>query len=102
MDDRERKFKELVAEFPDSPMGHFSLGKHLLELRRWEEAARSLEEAVRLDPEYAAALLALGDAQAAQGQGERARGTYELARLTPLGQRDPSFLEDLEARLAEL
>ena len=27
MSDREAQFKQLVSEFPDSPMGHFSLGK---------------------------------------------------------------------------
>ena len=49
MDDREAQFKQLVAEFPDSPMGHFSLGKLYLDRSQWREAAGCLERAAQLD-----------------------------------------------------
>ncbi len=95
-------FKQMVAEFPDSPMGHFSLGKYLLEVKRYGEAANSLAEAVRLDEGYAAAWLALADAQAAAGDVPGAKATYERALQTPHGRRDLSFQEDIEQRLSDL
>lgn len=102
MTDREKQFLEMVKEFPDSPMGHFSLGKLYLEQRRWAEAARSLEEAVRLDPEYAAALVALGDAYAGLGRNEEAREAYQRALSTRHGQADASLKEDVARRIEEL
>ena len=100
--EREQQFLDLVKEFPDSPMGHFSLGRLYLETQRYPESAKRLEEAVRLDPTYAAALVALGDAYAALGDPAKARQTYERARATPHGQRDQSLGEDLDQRIADL
>ena len=68
--ERERQFEEMVAEFPDSPMAHFSLGKVYLEGRRYQDAARTLEEALRLDPDYAAAMVSLGDLYLLDEDGE--------------------------------
>lgn len=101
-DDRERQFQKLVKDFPDSPMGHFSLGKLYLDLRRYAESAHCLEEACRLDPDYAAALVALGDAHAGQGNVEQAKKSYQQARNTPLGKKDISLQGDIEGRLADL
>lgn len=100
--DREAQFKKLVADFPDSPMGHFSLGKLYLEGRRYDEAARALEEAVRLDPQYAAALVSLGDAYAGGGKRAEAREVLERARATALGQSHQSLAEEIDERLADL
>lgn len=100
--DREAQFKKLVADFPDSPMGHFSLGKLYLDARRYSEAARSLEEAVRLDPQYAAALVALGDAYAGEGRRDQARDVLQRARATALGQSHQSLADEIDERLQEL
>lgn len=100
--DREQQFLEMVKEFPDSPMGHFSLGRYYLDAGRYAEGAARLEEAIRLDPDYAAALVALADAYAGTGEVERAKQTYERARATPHGQRDASLGEDLDRRIADL
>lgn len=100
--DREAQFKRLVADFPGSPMGHFSLGKLCLEERRYGEAAQSLEEAVRLDPQYAAALVALGDAYAGAGQMDKAREVLTRARGTALAQSHGSLAEEIDERLEEL
>jgi tetratricopeptide (TPR) repeat protein len=99
---REEQFKQMVAEFPDSPMGHFSLGKLYLEERRYAEAAKCLEEALRLDPEYAAALVSLGDAYVGAGEKEKARTTWERARGTALGQKHASLAEEIDERINEL
>ena len=100
--DREQQWKDLVAEFPDSPTGHFSLGKLYLDSARWAAAAGCLAEATRLDPSYAAAWVALGQALAGQGDGQRAREAYERARQTPLARKDKRLVEEISRRLAEL
>lgn len=100
--DREAQFKALIAEFPDSPMGHFSLGKLYLEGQRWAEAAACFAEAVRLDATYAAAWVALGDAHAGAGKPDEAKAAWQHALETPLGKRDMSLQSDLEQRISEL
>ena len=103
MDDtRLEQFRQLVAEFPESPMGHFSLGKAYIERRAYEEAVRSLEEAVRLDREYAAAMVALGDAYAGAGLHQKAREVLERARATALAQSHPSLAEEIAERLQDM
>lgn len=100
--EREAMFRQMVEEFPDSPMGHFSLGKLYLEERRFAECALAMEAAVRLDPGYAAAWVALGDACVGQSNKARAREAWAHALATPLGQRDLSLQADLEGRIREL
>jgi uncharacterized protein HemY len=100
--ERETLFLKLVAEYPDSPMGHFSLGRLLLDEKRWAEAIPALKEAVRLDPAYAAAHVALGDALAGQGHKEGAKAAWQAALQTPHGQRDASLQADLEQRLRDI
>lgn len=100
--EREQQFKELVQEFPDSPMGHFSLGKLYLEERRYDEAVQSLEAAVKLDPEYAAALVSLGDAYVAAGKTAEAKATWEKAVEKALAQKHSGLAGEIEDKLAEL
>lgn len=100
--DREALFKQMIAEFPDSPMGHFSLGRYCLDAKRWADAAACFEEAVRLDPTYAAAFVGLGDAQAGLGRKDLAKAAWQRALDTPLGRRDQSLQADLEQRTRDL
>jgi predicted Zn-dependent protease len=100
--DREQQLKGLVKEYPDSPMGHFSLGKLYIEGSRYAEAASCLAEATRIDPDYAAAWVALGDAWAGQGSADQARKAYQRAKGTPLGGRDRNLVAEIDQRLAEL
>ena len=102
MSDREAEFKALIAEFPDSPMGHFSLGKLYLEQKKWAEAAACFSEATRLDGNYAAAWVGLGDAHGGAGKAVEAKAAYESALQTPHGKRDMSLQTDLEERIREL
>ena len=95
-------FRQMTQEFPDSPMGHFSLGKFLLEEKRFPESVLALEKAVQLDPQYAAAWVALGDAHAGAGDSPRAKAAWERALETPHGKRDASLQADLEQRMNEL
>ena len=102
MTDREAQFKQLVAEFPDSPMGHFSLGKLYLSERRYAEAVPLLEQAVALDAEYAAALVALGEAYVGAGQTVEARATFERAKEKALAQKHNGLAEEIDDKLGEL
>lgn len=102
MGNREAMFKEMVRQFPESPMGHFSLGRLFVDEKRWPEAVAALSESVKLDPTYAAALVALGDAHAGAGAKDLARAAWERALNTPLGLRDMSLQSDLEQRIRDL
>jgi predicted Zn-dependent protease len=102
MSDREAEFKALISEFPDSPMGHFSLGKLYLEQKKWAESVAAFAEAVRLDPTYAAAWVGLGDAHGGAGKSAEAKAAYEKALDTPHGRRDMSLQADLEERIKDL
>src|SRR5258706_14210006 len=100
--EREAMFLQMTQEFPDSPMGHFSLGKFLLEEKRFPESVLALERAVSIDPNYAAAWVALGDPHAGASAPARAKAAWERALETPHGKRDASLQADLEQRIAEL
>jgi uncharacterized protein HemY len=101
-DARLEQFKKMVADFPDSPMSHFSLGRLYLERRQYAEAAGALESAVRLDPTYAAALVALGDAYAGAGDSARAREVLGRAKEHALAQKHPGLAEEIDERIADL
>ena len=100
--EREAQFRKLAADHPTSPMVHFSLGKFLLDQRRYVEAVESLRTAVSLQTDYAAAMVALGDALAGAGRKDEARQVLEGARATALGQSHPSLAEEIDERLADL
>jgi cytochrome c-type biogenesis protein CcmH/NrfG len=102
MNDRETTFKEMIRQFPDSPMGHFSLGRLYVDEKRWDEAVGALSEAARLDPDYAAAIVALGDAFAGAGKKDEAISAWKRALETPHGRRDASLQADLEQRIRDL
>lgn len=100
--DREAQFKELVREFPDSPMGHFSLGRYYLDEQQFSRSVECFEHAARLDPNYAAALVALGDAYLGLQKPDQARASWQRALETPHGRRDASLQADLEQRMQAL
>jgi cytochrome c-type biogenesis protein CcmH/NrfG len=81
---------------------HFALGRYLLERGRYPDAVVALEEANRLQPEYAAGLLALGDAYRGAGELEKARATFAVARRVALAQHHPSLAAEIDERIADL
>jgi len=98
----EEDLKQMVTEYPDSPMGWFSLGRHYLDAKRFADAVPQFEQAVKLDPAYAAAWVALGDAHNGAGEPEKARAAWKSALETPHGKKDMSLQADLEQRLDDL
>ena len=102
MDEQEGQYRKQLEQFPTSALPHFALGRYLLERGRYQEAVGPLEEANRLQPEYAAGLLALGDAYRGAGELEKARATLMVARRVALAQHHPSLAEEIDGRIAEL
>lgn len=100
--DRESMFLQMTREFPDSPMGFFSLGRLYLDEKRWAESVTALSQAVTLDPNYSAAWVALGDAQLGLSKRDEAKAAWQRALETPHAKRDLSLQGDLEQRLRDL
>jgi len=102
MDERERQYRQMIEEFPDSPLPWFSLGRLLLETARFEEAVEALQRCIDADPEYAAALLAQGDALAAIDEKERAREVWARCEKAALAQGHPTLAAEARERAEEL
>jgi Fe-S cluster biosynthesis and repair protein YggX len=62
MDDKIEQFRKMAAEDPDNELGHFSLGKALIDARRFEEAVEPLQQVIALNPGYSRAYQLLGSA----------------------------------------
>lgn len=101
-DDREARYQAMIAQFPDSPLGYFSLGRYYLEQARFADAAATLRRCTALDTQYAAALLSLGDALAGNGETEAAREAYARARAAALAQNHPTLADEIDERVADL
>lgn len=102
MDEREQKYLDMIAQFPESPLGHFSLGKYYLEVGRLKDAVAPLERCTSEEQDWAAAMVALGDAYAGIGETQKAIAVLEKARATALGQSHASLAEEIDARLEDL
>lgn len=101
-DERESRYLAMIEQFPDSPLGHFSLGRYYLEQARHADAVRYLRRCAELQPDYAAALLSLGDALAGAGDAPGARTVYAQARTAALAQNHPTLADEIDERVADL
>lgn len=101
MDERERKYLEMIASFPESPLGYFTLGRYYVEQGRYQEAIAPLERCVAEEKEWAAALVALADAHAGAGDRARAVELLELAQKTPQASHG-GIADDIAERLEDL
>ncbi len=72
-----KRLKDLAAADPNDPLTFFLLGRELMEVARFEDAAQALEKTVQLNPEYTAAYRYLGDSHRMAGNNARAREIYE-------------------------
>ncbi|PSB10383.1 hypothetical protein C7B62_09640 [Pleurocapsa sp. CCALA 161] len=68
------------------PQEHFSLAKHLVQLRQVDKAIACLRHSIQLNPNFNQAYLALGKLLTSQGKTEEAKACY--AKVT--GQKSPS------------
>jgi arylsulfatase A-like enzyme/Tfp pilus assembly protein PilF len=69
-----------LEAFPASSALHHRTGRVLLSLKRGDEAAKELAEAVRLEPRFLDARLAQGLAEEMRGKPEAARAAFEGVR----------------------
>ncbi len=93
-----QQFREAIAMWPENGAAHSNLGKALLQLRQWDEAAQEFTLAAKLDP-TPAAFNSLAHALALQGKIDEAIGALrEALRLDP---GDASAGTNLQTLLAE-
>ena len=50
MADRLEQFRKMAEADPDNELGHFSLGRELLQIERFDEAAKSFERCLAINP----------------------------------------------------
>lgn len=74
-----RYFARAVAEEPQNPYYHLSIGETYLKLSEFTPAIRHFQEALDLKPDLVEALCALGDAYKAFGKSEMALPIFEKA-----------------------
>jgi cytochrome c-type biogenesis protein CcmH/NrfG len=101
-DERESRYQSIIQQFPDSPMGYFSLGRYYLELGRHADAATQLRRCVELQSDYAAALVSLGDALVGAKDVPAAKAAYAQARAAAMAQNHPSLAEEIDERTEDL
>jgi Flp pilus assembly protein TadD len=88
----------LIERSPDDASAHHNLGTLLLRTRRFDEAAESYREALRLRPDNPATYLHLG--YALKEAGRTAEATLAWEQVLRLAPGDPAALEELR-RLRE-
>lgn len=100
------QLRQIVKQFPDDPLGHFSLGNKLYELgESFADAKTHLLTAHELDSKHIATYLILGHVYAAEGEIDVARGWYErgLRMIPNVGPGEGQDLQaDFEDALDEL
>jgi tetratricopeptide (TPR) repeat protein len=103
--DRERRaemFRQVLAIDPDDALGNFGLGELLVEEGSYEEAVEHLQCALRADPRYSAALLALGRAHEGAENLAAAVETYRRGVDVAAAKGDLATANKMQERLAIL
>lgn len=103
--DAERKvamFKEVLEIDPEDALANFGLGQAFGILGRHEEACETLEQAVRVEPTYSAAWLALGKSREFSADPVGARRAYEEGIAVAARRGDLQPLREMEQRLGRL
>jgi tetratricopeptide (TPR) repeat protein len=70
--ERIAQFRKMAQDDPENELGHFGLGKALLEAGEFAEAASAFERALQLNPEFSKAYQYLGECYARLQQREKA------------------------------
>ncbi len=66
----------MAREQPDDAMIHYGLASEYTKLERWPDAARTLRNVLRINPDYTAAYQMLGTALMNAGQPDEARHAW--------------------------
>lgn len=103
--DRKRRgemFRQVLELDPDDALANFGLGELLLEEGRHAEAIARLQRALRADPRYSAAFLALGRAFEGADDLDAAATTYREGIKVAAARGDLSTANKMQERLANL
>jgi predicted Zn-dependent protease len=102
MSPKVEKFTKMVAQFPDSPLPRFSLGGAYLEEGDAASAAAQYELCLKAQPDWAACLIALGDAYASLGRTAEAAEALRKGRAAAMRQGHGSMAQEAQDKLEEL
>jgi Fe-S cluster biosynthesis and repair protein YggX len=99
---RIEQFRKMATDDPNNELGHFSLGRALLEADEPAEAAKSFQRVIALNPNISKAYQFLADAQLKQGQRDLAIDTLKTGARTADRRGDLMPKNDMLAKLQEL
>jgi Fe-S cluster biosynthesis and repair protein YggX/cytochrome c-type biogenesis protein CcmH/NrfG len=103
MDDaRIEQFRKMAESDPNNELGHFSLGRALLESGQFAPAAASLERVIELNPANSRAYQLLAAAQKGAGDAGAAVGTLRLGYDVANSRRDMAVIKDIAAMMQEM
>jgi Tfp pilus assembly protein PilF len=98
--DAEKIIRRGLEVEENAPEGYVLLGNTLMQLNRWDEAERSLQEALIRDPKFADAYLMRSNVSAHKGNYQaRLQDLDAYLRLVPTGPASESVREAREATL---
>jgi predicted negative regulator of RcsB-dependent stress response len=100
--DPEALYRQLIAGDPESTLPRFSLGRLCVEKGRYAEGAELLRFCVAKTPDWAAALMLLGDALVGAGDEIGARDAYERCKAVSARQNHQSLVDEAEEKLGDL
>jgi tetratricopeptide (TPR) repeat protein len=99
---REEMFRQVLDLDPTDTLANFGLGQLRLETGDFEAAVDHLGTAVKADPDYSAAYLALGRAHEGLGETDHALATYEKGIEVAARRGDMKTANSMQERLAIL
>lgn len=103
MDDaRIAQFRKMAEADPNNELGHFSLGRALLEAKQYKEATTCFERVIDLNPQNSKAYHLLALAQNAAGERSKALGTARLGFDIAHGRGDIRPRNEIAALMREL
>ena len=104
MADNERiaQFRKMANDDPNNEIGHFSLGRSLLEAGEFAEAAQSFQRVIALNPNISKAYQMLGQAQLQQNQRDLAIESLKTGARTAHNRGDLMPKNEMIKMLTEL
>jgi Fe-S cluster biosynthesis and repair protein YggX len=102
LNERIEQFRKMANDDPNNELGHFSLGRALLDAGQLKEAAQSFQRVIALNPNIGKAYQLLAEAQLKQEQRELAIETLKTGARTAHGRGDMMPKNDMLKILKEL
>jgi Fe-S cluster biosynthesis and repair protein YggX len=100
--DRIAQFRKMANDDPDNELGHFSLGRALMEAGEHGEAAQAFERTIALNPHFSKAYQLLGACRVQLGQKDQAVKTLRDGYTVAEARGDNMPREEMGKLLREL